>query len=75
MINRKCGALEDELTPQEAIDIIAHELEAGGVAHIEVIRNSKNHSGATMLRIDAGSDVTIELSQHGTFCHCYSGAS
>lgn len=75
------GVLEAGLSFKEAINFFVNPPDwwqgpngKGPNLTIGVIKNSKNHSGANVLVISDG-DTTIEISEHGIFCYCWSGAS
>ncbi len=72
MINTKMGVMENASSIHEIIEILAQKSENGERIVCDVIRNSKNHNGKTMLCIheDAGNDVSLfhlEVSEEGIF--------
>ena len=70
-INKKCGVMEKEAQ----LDYIIGKLVASGCPlTVDIIPNSKNHGGATMLCIheqqpDGVNIWHIEISKHGIFAY------
>ena len=67
------GVLESNLSFKETIEALIQQVKDGKLEAV-VVENSKNHNGKTILVLGDG-DPAMEISEHGIFCYCWSGAS
>lgn len=72
-IRTKTGILESDITFKDTLESLIQQVKDGKLT-AEVVTYSKNHNGKTVLILGDG-DPAMELSEHGIFCYCWSGAS